>query len=87
MNDWLLFKYAPSAGGGYNPLRILSYGYDYFYVKTEERNLPGVTIIDMQGNLVDRRWKVPNGECHEKPVWSRTPLINAYTKQAGFYDG
>ena len=86
MNDWLISKYGTSADTDYSPRRILSYGYDHFYVRTEQRDLPSVTIIDTSGNLVNRRWTVPNEDAHNHPLWSRTPLTNAYTGQEGFPD-
>lgn len=86
MNDWLISKSGNSKDGNCSPQRILSYGYNYFYVRTEQRDLPSVTIIDNLGNLVGRRWTVPNEEFHKTPQWSRTPLINAYTGEVGFPD-
>ena len=86
MNDWLISKMGPSADGNYMPQRILSYGYNYFYVKTESRDLPSVTIIDTIGNFINRRWTVPNEDYHKTPLWSRTLLINAYTGEVGFYN-
>ena len=85
MNDWLISKIGSSTDGNYMPQRILSYGYNYFYVKTESRTLPSVTIIDTIGNFIDRRWAVPNGDYHRTPLWSNTLLINAYTGEVGFY--
>ena len=87
MNDWLISKYGSSEGGSYRPHRILSYGYNYFYVRTEARHLPSVTIIDTYGNFIDRRWTVPNEDSHRTPVWRQTELTNAYTRQVGFYGG
>ena len=84
MNEWLISK--NSKEGEYCPQRILSYGYDYFYVRTEGRDLPTVTMIDMMGNLVNRRWTVPNEDDHKVPIWSRTSLTNAYTGKKGFTD-
>ena len=86
MNDWLISKYSTSPDTDYSPHRILSYGYDYFYVRTEQRDLPSVTIIDTIGNFVERRWTVPNEDNHRTPLWSRTQLINAYTGEVGFPD-
>ena len=60
--------------------------YNYFYVRTESRDLPSVTIIDTHGNFVNRRWTVPNEDDHKFPLWSRTPLTNAYTGEEGFPD-
>ena len=87
MSDWLISKQGPSREGNYVPLRILSYGYSFFYVKTESIDLPSVTIIDTYGNFVDRRWTVPNEDNHRTPIWRETTLTNAYTRQVGFYDG
>lgn len=84
MNDWLISKYSSSSDTDYSPRKILSYGYDYFYVRTEQSDLPGVTIIDTIGNFVDRRWSVPNGDNHRVPIWSQTLLINASTGKVGF---
>ena len=86
MNDWLISKYGSTADGDYSPQRILSYGYNHFYVKTESRDLPGVTIIDTMGNFVNRRWTIPKEDNHKFPLWSRTSLTNAYTGKAGFPD-
>ena len=86
MNDWLISKHGISVDADYSPRRILSYGYNSFYVRTESRDLPGVTIIDTIGNFVDRRWTVPNEDNHRTPLWSRTQLINAYTGEVGFPD-
>ncbi len=52
------------------------------YMDTYHRNPSKPNL----GNLVDRRWTVPNEEFHKTPQWSRTPLINAYTGEAGFPD-
>ena len=87
MSDWLISKQGPSREGNYVPLRILSYGYSFFYVKTESIDLPSVTIIDTYGNFVDRRWTVPNEDNHRTPIWRETTLTNAYTRQVGFYNG
>lgn len=86
MNDWLISKHGITNDADYSPRRILSYGYNYFYVRTESKDLPGVTIIDTIGNFVDRRWTVPNEDYHRAPLWSRTLLINAYTGEVGFPD-
>ena len=86
MNDWLVSKHSTSTDTDYSPHRILSYGYDYFYVKTEQMDLPSVTIIDTMGNFVDRRWAIPNEDNHRIPLWSRTQLTNAYTGEVGFPD-
>jgi superfamily II DNA or RNA helicase len=84
MNEWLISKYGSIADSNYRPRRILSYGYNYFYVKTELINLPGVTIIDKMGNLINRCWNVPVGDAHNSPVWRQIPLTNAYTGEEGF---
>ena len=86
MNDWLISKNSTSPDTDYSPRRILSYGYNYFYVRTESRDLPSVTIIDTYGNFVNRRWTVPTEDYHKYPLWSRTPLTNAYTGEEGFPD-
>ena len=86
MNDWLISKNGNAKNRDYIPQRILSYGYNYFYVRTEARDLPSVTIIDTYGNFVKWRWTVPNEDDHKTPQWSRTPLINAYTGEIGFPD-
>ena len=87
MKDWLISKQGPARERNYVPLRILSYGYSFFYVKTESMDLPSVTIIDTYGNFVDRRWTVPNEDNHRTPIWRETTLTNAYTRQVGFYNG
>ena len=84
MKDWLISKCDSAADGDYSPQRILSYGYNSFYVKTEARDLPSVTIIDTMGNFVNRRWTVPDEDDHKFPLWSRTSLTNAYTGKEGF---
>ena len=84
MNDWLITKHGTSANRDYCPQRILSYGYNCFYVRTESQNLPSVTIFDTLGNFVGLRWTVNNEEHHKTPLWSYTPLMNAYTRQPGF---
>lgn len=86
MNDWLISKRGNAKNKDYIPQRILSYGYNYFYVRTELRDQPSVTIIDTLGNFVDRRWTVPNEDNHKFPLWSRTSLTNAYTGEEGFPD-
>ena len=87
MNDWLISKSGTSPDTDYSPHRILSYGYNSFYVRTESRDLPSVTIIDTYGNFVKRRWTVPNEDAHKSPLWRRTPLTNAYTGEKGFPEG
>ena len=84
MNDWLISKGGYVKDREYSLHKILSYGYDYFYVRTESRDLPSVTIIDAVGNLVERCWKVPNNDDHKFPLWTRTPLTNAFTGEEGF---
>ena len=86
INDWLMIKYGPSSEGNYSPHRILSYGFSHFYVKSEDRDLPAVTILDTQGNFVDRRWRVPVDDDHKIPQWRYTLLTNAYTGNVGFLD-
>ena len=86
MDDWLISKNGSAEDGGYSPQRILSYGYNYFYVKTASRDLPDVTIIDTMGNFVNRRWTVPEEDDHRFPVWRQIPLRNAYTGEVGFPD-
>ena len=86
MNDWLICKYGFATKGSYSPQRILSYGYNSFYVKTESRDLPSVTIIDMVGNFINRRWTVPEEDNHRFPIWRQIPLTNAYTGEVGFPD-
>ena len=87
MSDWLISKFDTSADTDYSPHRILSYGFYHFYVRTEKKDLPSVTIIDTNGNFVERRWSVPDKELHKTPLWHRTSLINALTGKAGFPDG
>ena len=83
MKDWLIYKNDVFKKGEYNPHQILSYGYDIFYVSTDKKNLPSVTIIDTLGNVIERRWTVPKEESYKTPQWSRIPLINAYTGEPG----
>jgi hypothetical protein len=85
MGDWLMVKCGAGGSRDYSPQRILAYGRNLFYVKTELRNEPSVTLIDTIGNFVDRRWTVPDGDDHRRPLWRFTPLTNAYTGKAGFY--
>ena len=86
MNDWLISKSGNAKNRNYSPHKILSYGYNYFYVRTESKELPSVTIIDTVGNLIERRWTVPNDDDHKFPLWSHMPLTNAYTGEEGFPD-
>ena len=86
MDDWLISKNDPEVAGGYSTQRILSYGFNSFYVKTAATGLPDVTNIDMMGNLINRRWTVPEEDDHKFPVWRQTPLINADTGEVGFPD-
>ena len=86
MNDWLISKSGNAKDKDYRPHKILAYGYQHFYLKTESSDLPSVTIMDTMGNLVGRRWNVPNEDDHKFPLWSRTPLTNAYTGEKGFPD-
>ena len=86
MNDWLISKNTGSKNRDYSPQKILSYGYNYFYVKTESNDQPSVSIIDTAGNLVEQRWTVPDEDDHKFPLWSSTPLTNAYTGKEGFPD-
>ncbi len=86
MDDWLISKNDPEVAGGYSTQRILSYGFNSFYVKTAAADLPGVTNIDMMGNLINRRWMVPEEDDHRFPQWRQTPLINADTGKVGFPD-
>ena len=80
MGDWLVFK----RGADCYPQRILSYGTNFFYVKTENTDQPGVTMIDTNGNFVSRSWTVPDYDNHRTPLWRFTPLTNAYTGKVGF---
>ena len=84
MDDWVISKSGSVADGDYRPQRILSYGYNVFYVKTASRDLPGVTILDAVGNVVNHRWSVPEDDDHKFPLWRQTPLTNAYTGKVGF---
>ena len=84
MDDWVISKIGSVADGDYRPQRILSYGYNVFYVKTASRDLPGVTILDAVGNVVNHRWSVPEDDDHKFPLWRQTPLTNAYTGKVGF---
>jgi hypothetical protein len=86
MDDWLISKNDPEVAGGYSTQRILSYGFNSFYVKTAVAYLPSVTAIDMTGNLINRRWTVPEEDDHRFPQWRQTPLINADTGKVGFPD-
>ena len=86
MNDWLISKNSDSKNRDYSPHKILSYGYNYFYVKTESNDQPSVSIIDTAGNLVEQRWTVPDEDDHKFPLWASTPLTNAYTGKEGFPD-
>ena len=84
MNDWLISKNGNMKDDNYSPRRILSYGNEFFYVRTESNNLPGVTIIDTQGNFVSCQRSVPDEDNHKQPLWNRTTLTNAYTGEVGF---
>ena len=86
MNDYLISKYSALPDADYSPRKILSYGYNNFYVRSETRDLPSVTIFDMSGYFVGHRWAVPNDDYHKTPIWQHTPLINAYTGKMGFPD-
>ena len=86
MDDWLISKNDPESDGDYSPQKILSYGFNAFYVKTAVEYLPGVTAIDMKGNLINHRWTVPEEDAHKSPVWRQTPLTNADTGKVGFPD-
>ena len=86
MDDWLISKNDPEVVGDYSTQRILSYGFNSFYVKTAATGLPGVTNIDMMGNLINHRWTVPEEDNHRFPQWRQTPLINADTGKVGFPD-
>ena len=86
MDDWLISKNGPEVVGDYSTQRILSYGFNSFYVKTAATGLPGVTNIDMMGNLINHRWTVPQEDDHRFPQWRQTPLINADTGKVGFPD-
>ena len=83
MNDWLISKGGRCGKDDYSPRRILSYGYLHFYVRTESRNLPSVTVFDTKGNLVNRRWIVPPEDNFRSPIWTYTSLTNAYTGETG----
>ena len=84
MNDWLITKSGLIGDGKYRPHRILSYGSNSFYVKTDKTGKPDVTIIDTAGNFIDRLWKVPEDDNHRTPLWRYTLLTNAYTGKEGF---
>ena len=86
MNDWLISKNGSAEDDGYSPQRILSYGFNSFYVKTASTGLPGVTNIDMTGHLINHRWTVPEEDNHQFPIWRQTPLTNAETGKVGFPD-
>ena len=84
MKDWLISKRETAGGVDYQVQKILSYGSNFFYVKTEMKEQPSVTVIDTYGNLVDQRWTVPPEDSHKTPLWHFTPLTNAYTGKTGF---
>ena len=86
MKDWLIIKDGTAGDEDYSAQRILSYGFNFFYTKTEWVDLPSVTMIDRFGNLVGRRWTVPDDDVHRTPVWRQTTLTNAYTGKEGFPD-
>jgi hypothetical protein len=86
MKDWLIIKGGTAGDEDYSAQRILSYGFNFFYTKTEWVDLPSVTMIDRYGNLVGRRWTVPDDDVHRTPVWRQTTLTNAYTGKEGFPD-
>ena len=86
MNNWLITKYGSSKDRDYVPQRILSFGYNHFYVRTDDNDQPSVTIIDKLGNFIDRRWTVPDKDNHKSPIWQFTMLTNAYTGKVGFPD-
>ncbi len=86
MDDWLISKSGSTEDDSYRPQRILSYGFDSFYVKTASTGLPDVTIIDMMGNIINHSWTVPEEDDHRFPVWRQTPLTNAETGKVGFPD-
>ena len=71
-------------GGEYNAQKIITYGRQFFYVKTEKKHQPSVTVIDTDGDFVGRQWTVPDLDNHKTPLWTRTSLINAETRKAGF---
>ena len=84
MDNWLISKYGTIGHVSYKPRRILSYGYNYFYVKTEFKNQPGVTVIDREGKVIDQRWTVPEEDDHKFPVWGNIQLTNAFTGKVGY---
>ena len=86
MENWLIIKRGFSTEGEYIPLRILSYGFHFFYVKSESNNQPSVTILDTQGDFKGRTWAVPAEDDHRIPLWRNTKLTNAYTGKEGFLD-
>jgi len=86
MDDWLISKYGTADHVSYKPRRILSYGFNSFYVKTEMLDQPSVTVIDRDGKVIDQRWTVPEEDDHKFPVWGNIQLTNAYTGKVGYPD-
>ena len=84
MSDWLLMKKREGDNVGYSPLKILSYGFNGYYVKTERAGQPYVTKIDTGGNVAGQFWKVPEEDDNRAPYWRQTPLVNASTGRVGF---
>jgi len=84
MRDWLISKGGGSARDNYRIYRILSYGNNYFYVKSATRNVPSVTLFDKAGNPAGQLWSIPDDDDHKIPVWRHTQLTNAYTGKEGF---
>ena len=84
MSDWLLMKKREGDNVGYSPLKILSYGFNGYYVKTERAGQPYVTKIDTGGNVAGQFWKVPEEDDNRAPYWHQTPLVNASTGRVGF---
>jgi hypothetical protein len=86
MDDWLISKYGTADHVSYKPRRILSYGFNSFYVKTEMLDQPSVTVIDRDGKVIDQRWTVPEEDDHKFPVWGNIQLTNAFTGKVGYPD-
>ena len=82
MGDWILVKQEAEGTVGYRPRRIVGYGYDFFYVESEQKTDARLTKINMEVEVAGRCWMLPEGGLRH-PVWRDVPLTNASTRKAG----
>ena len=83
MKDWLVMKKRVGDKWVLTPFRILAYGFQCFYVKSRDVGMPPVTVVYMEGYIVDYKWALPVENATKTPRWRQIPLTNAQTGRVG----